>query len=246
MDHSVETKLISLFKLQNIESEIDRLRTYRGELPMEVQDLEDEVAGMETRLERQNEEIGQIKRLIAEKEAGLKEAQKHKERFETQIMGVKNSREFDALSKEIEIQSLEIQIADKKIKEFKHQLDARALDLQNLTEQLEGRRNDLELKRTELGSIIAETEEEEKNLHKEVEKATKKIETRLLSAYQRIRGNARNGLAVVSVQRDACGGCFNHIPPQRQMDIRLRKKITVCEHCGRILVDADMEAMVAS
>ena len=119
------------------------------------------------------------------------------------------------------------------------------MDLQNLTEQLEGRRNDLEVKRTELGSIIAETEEEERNLHKEVEKATKKIETRLLSAYQRIRGNARNGLAVVSVQRDACGGCFNHIPPQRQMDIRLRKKITVCEHCGRILVDADMEALVA-
>ena len=246
MDHSVETKLVNLFKLQNIESEIDRLRTYRGELPMEVQDLEDEVSGMETRLERQNEEIGQIKRLIAEKEAGLKEAQNQKTRYETQIMGVKNSREFDALSKEIEIQSLEIQIAEKKIKEFKHQLDARALDLQNLTEQLEGRRNDLELKRTELGSIIAETEEEEKNLHKEVEKATKKIETRLLSAYQRIRGNARNGLAVVSVQRDACGGCFNHIPPQRQMDIRLRKKITVCEHCGRILVDADMEALVAS
>ncbi|MFM7587694.1 MAG: zinc ribbon domain-containing protein, partial [Bacteroidota bacterium] len=189
MDHSVETKLISLFKLQNIESEIDRLRTYRGELPMEVQDLEDEVAGMETRLERQNEEIGQIKRLIAEKEAGLEEARKHKERFEAQIMGVKNSREFDALSKEIERQSLEIQIAEKKIKEFKLQLDARALDLQNLTEQLEARRNDLELKRTELGSIIAETEEEEKNLHKEVEKATKKIETRLHSAYQRIRGN---------------------------------------------------------
>jgi predicted nucleic acid-binding Zn-ribbon protein len=246
MDHSVETKLVNLFKLQNIESEIDRLRTYRGELPMEVQDLEDEVAGMETRLERQNEEIGQIKRLIAEKEAGLKEAQNQKTRYETQIMGVKNSREFDALSKEIEIQSLETQIAEKKIKEFKHQLDARALDLQNLTEQLEGCRNDLELKRTELGSIIAETEEEEKNLHKEVEKATKKIETRLLSAYQRIRGNARNGLAVVSVQRDACGGCFNHIPPQRQMDIRLRKKITVCEHCGRILVDADMEAILAS
>ncbi len=246
MDHSVENKLANLFKLQNIESEIDRLRTYRGELPMEVQDLEDEVAGMETRLERQNEEIGQIKRLIAEKEAGLKDADQYKIRYETQIMGVKNSREFDALSKEIEIQSLEIQIAEKKIKEFKHQLDARALDLQNLTEQLEGRRNDLEVKRTELGSIIAETEEEERNLHKEVEKATKKIETRLLSAYQRIRGNARNGLAVVSVQRDACGGCFNHIPPQRQMDIRLRKKITVCEHCGRILVDADMEALVAS
>jgi len=246
MDHSVETKLINLFKLQNIESEIDRLRTYRGELPMEVQDLEDEVAGMETRLERQNEEIEQIKQLIEEKKAGLEEAKKHKNRYETQIMGVKNSREFDALGKEIEIQSLEIQIVEKKIKEFEHQVDARALDLQNLTQQLDGRRNDLELKRTELGSIIAETEEEEKNLHKEAEKATKKIETRLLSAYQRIRRNARNGLAVVSVQRDACGGCFNHIPPQRQMDIRLRKKITVCEHCGRILVDADMEALVAS
>ncbi|MBM3936120.1 MAG: hypothetical protein FJ343_03105 [Sphingomonadales bacterium] len=246
MDHSVENKLVNLFKLQHLESEIDRLRTYRGELPMEVQDLEDEVVGMETRLERQNEEIGQIKRLIAEKEAGLKVAQQHKTRYETQIMGVKNSREFDALSKEIEIQSLEIQIAEKKIKEFKHQLEARTVDLQNLMEQLEGRRNDLGLKRTELGSIIAETEEEEKNLNKEVEKATKKIETRLLSSYQRIRGNARNGLAVVSVQRDACGGCFNHIPPQRQMDIRLRKKITVCEHCGRILVDADMEALVAS
>lgn len=246
MDHSVENKLVNLFKLQHLESEIDRLRTYRGELPMEVQDLEDEVVGMETRLERQNEEIGQIKRLIAEKEAGLKVAQQHKTRYETQIMGVKNSREFDALSKEIEIQSLEIQIAEKKIKEFKHQLEARTVDLQNLMEQLEGRRNDLGLKRTELGSIIAETEEEEKNLNKEVEKAAKKIETRLLSSYQRIRGNARNGLAVVSVQRDACGGCFNHIPPQRQMDIRLRKKITVCEHCGRILVDADMEALVAS
>lgn len=213
---------------------------------MEVQDLEDEVAGMEIRLDRQNDEIGQIKRLIAEKEAGLKEAQQHKTRFETQIMGVKNSREFDALTKEIEIQSLEIQIAEKKIKEFKFQLDSRAADLQNLTEQLEGRRNDLILKRAELGGIIAETEEEEKNLNKEVEKATKKIEARLLSAYQRIRGNARNGLAVVSVQRDACGGCFNHIPPQRQMDIRLRKKITICEHCGRILVDSDMESLVAS
>jgi len=246
MDHSVENKLVNLFKLQHLESEIDRLRTYRGELPMEVQDLEDEVVGMETRLERQNEEIGQIKRLIAEKEAGLKVALQHKTRYENQIMGVKNSREFDALSKEIEIQSLEIQIAEKKIKEFKHQLEARTVDLQNLMEQLEGRRNDLGLKRTELGSIIAETEEEEKNLNKEVEKATKKIEARLLSSYQRIRGNARNGLAVVSVQRDACGGCFNHIPPQRQMDIRLRKKITVCEHCGRILVDADMEALVAS
>ena len=237
MDHSVEIKLVSLFKLQQIESEIDRLRTYRGELPMEVRDLEDELAGMETRLERQNEELSQIKRLIAEKEAGLKEAQMHKGKYEEQLKGIRNSREFDALSKEIEIQSLEIQIAEKKIKELSAQKEMRSTEILSLTEQLGERRNDLDKKRTELDGIVAETEEEEKQLIKEAEKASKKIEARLLGAYQRIRGNARNGLAVVSVQRDACGGCFNHIPPQLQMDIRLRKKITVCEHCGRILVD---------
>ena len=237
MDHSVEIKLVSLFKLQQIESEIDRLRTYRGELPMEVRDLEDELAGMETRLERQNEELSQIKRLIAEKEAGLKEAQMHKGKYEEQLKGIRNSREFDALSKEIEIQSLEIQIAEKKIKELSAQKEMRSTEILTLTEQLGERRNDLDKKRTELDGIVAETEEEEKQLIKEAEKASKKIEARLLGAYQRIRGNARNGLAVVSVQRDACGGCFNHIPPQLQMDIRLRKKITVCEHCGRILVD---------
>jgi len=246
MDHSVEIKLVSLFKLQQIESEIDRLRTYRGELPMEVRDLEDELAGMETRLERQNEELSQIKRLIAEKEAGLKEAQMHKGKYEEQLKGIRNSREFDALSKEIEIQSLEIQIAEKKIKELSVQKEMRSTEILTLTEQLGDRRHDLDKKRTELDGIVAETEEAEQKLTKEAEKASKKIETRLLGAYQRIRGNARNGLAVVSVQRDACGGCFNHIPPQVQMDIRLRKKITVCEHCGRILVDSDMEAMIAN
>jgi Zn-ribbon protein, possibly nucleic acid-binding len=246
MDHSVEIKLVSLFKLQQIESEIDRLRTYRGELPMEVRDLEDELAGMETRLERQNEELSQIKRLIAEKEAGLKEAQIHKGKYEEQLKGIRNSREFDALSKEIEIQSLEIQIAEKKIKELSAQKELRSTEILSLTEQLGERRNDLDKKRTELDGIVAETEEEEKQLIKEAEKASKKIEARLLGAYHRIRGNARNGLAVVSVQRDACGGCFNHIPPQLQMDIRLRKKITVCEHCGRILVDSDMETMMAN
>jgi len=246
MDHSVEIKLVSLFKLQQIESEIDRLRTYRGELPMEVRDLEDELAGMETRLERQNEELSQLKRLIAEKEAGLKEAQIHKGKYEEQLKGIRNSREFDALSKEIEIQSLEIQIAEKKIKELSAQKELRSTEILSLTEQLGERRNDLDKKRTELDGIVAETEEEEKQLIKEAEKASKKIEARLLGAYHRIRGNARNGLAVVSVQRDACGGCFNHIPPQLQMDIRLRKKITVCEHCGRILVDSDMETMMAN
>jgi predicted nucleic acid-binding Zn-ribbon protein len=170
----------------------------------------------------------------------------HKGKYEEQLKGIRNSREFDALSKEIEIQSLEIQIAEKKIKELSVQKEMRSTEILTLTEQLGDRRHDLDKKRTELDGIVAETEEEEKQLTKEAEKASKKIETRLLGAYQRIRGNARNGLAVVSVQRDACGGCFNHIPPQVQMDIRLRKKITVCEHCGRILVDSDMEAMIAN
>jgi len=159
MDHSVEIKLVSLFKLQQIESEIDRLRTYRGELPMEVRDLEDELAGMETRLERQNEELSQIKRLIAEKEAGLKEAQMHKGKYEEQLKGIRNSREFDALSKEIEIQSLEIQIAEKKIKELSAQKEMRSTEILTLTEQLGERRNDLDKKRTELDGIVAETEE---------------------------------------------------------------------------------------
>ncbi|MFN3530675.1 MAG: zinc ribbon domain-containing protein [Bacteroidia bacterium] len=245
MESTIEQKLRSLHQLQQIDSKIDELRTLRGELPMEVNDLEDEIAGLETRLEKYNEDIGGLKKLIAEKQAFIKDANALKAKYEQQLMGVKNSREYDALSKEVEIQGLEIQIAEKKIREFNNQIDLRSQELQALSDELAGRKKDLDNKKGELNSIIAETEKEEADLLASSEKARAHIEERLLVAYTRIRKNARNGLAVVTVQRDACGGCFNQIPPQRQMDIRTRKKIAICEHCGRILVDADIEAIEA-
>lgn len=245
MESTIEQKLRSLYQLQQIDSKIDQLRTLRGELPMEVKDLEDEIAGLETRLEKFNEDLVGLKKLIAEKQAFIKDANALKAKYEQQLMGVKNSREYDALSKEVEIQGLEIQIAEKKIREFNVQIDQRSQELQRLSDELAGRKKDLDNKKSELNSIIAETEKEEQDLLSSSEKARKNIEDRLLTAYTRIRSNSRNGLAVVTVQRDACGGCFNQIPPQRQMDIRTRKRIAICEHCGRILVDADINAVEA-
>lgn len=245
MESTIEQKLRSLYQLQQIDSKIDQLRTLRGELPMEVKDLEDEIAGLETRLEKFNEDLVGLKKLIAEKQAFIKDANALKAKYEQQLMGVKNSREYDALSKEVEIQGLEIQIAEKKIREFNVQIDQRSQELQRLSDELAGRKKDLDNKKSELNSIVAETEKEEEELINSSEKARKNIEDRLLVAYTRIRKNSLNGLAVVTVQRDACGGCFNQIPPQRQMDIRTRKRIAVCEHCGRILVDADINAVEA-
>jgi predicted nucleic acid-binding Zn-ribbon protein len=245
MESTIEQKLRSLYQLQQIDSKIDQLRTLRGELPMEVKDLEDEIAGLETRLEKFNEDLVGLKKLIAEKQAFIKDANALKAKYEQQLMGVKNSREYDALSKEVEIQGLEIQIAEKKIREFNVQIDQRSQELQRLSDEMAGRKKDLDNKKSELNSIIAETEKEEQDLLSSSEKARKNIEDRLLTAYTRIRSNSRNGLAVVTVQRDACGGCFNQIPPQRQMDIRTRKRIAICEHCGRILVDADINAVEA-
>ena len=245
MESTIEQKLRSLYQLQQIDSKIDQLRTLRGELPMEVKDLEDEIAGLETRLEKFNEDLVGLKKLIAEKQAFIKDANALKTKYEQQLMGVKNSREYDALSKEVEIQGLEIQIAEKKIREFNVQIDQRSQELQRLSDELAGRKKDLDNKKSELNSIVAETEKEEQDLINSSEKARQNIEDRLLTAYTRIRKNSRNGLAVVTVQRDACGGCFNQIPPQRQMDIRTRKRIAVCEHCGRILVDADINAVEA-
>jgi len=245
MESTIEQKLRSLYQLQQIDSKIDQLRTLRGELPMEVKDLEDEIEGLETRLEKFNEDLVGLKKLIAEKQAFIKDALALKAKYEQQLMGVKNSREYDALSKEVEIQGLEIQIAEKKIREFNAQIDGRSQELQRFSDELAGRKKDLDNKKSELSDIVAETEKEEQELLAASEKARKNIEDRLLTAYTRIRKNARNGLAVVTVQRDACGGCFNQIPPQRQMDIRTRKRIAICEHCGRILVDADIEAVVA-
>jgi predicted nucleic acid-binding Zn-ribbon protein len=245
MESTIEQKLRSLYQLQQIDSKIDQLRTLRGELPMEVKDLEDEIEGLETRLEKFNEDLVGLKKLIAEKQAFIKDAQALKAKYEQQLMGVKNSREYDALSKEVEIQGLEIQIAEKKIREFNAQIDSRSQELQRFSDELAGRKKDLDNKKAELSDIVAETEKEEQELMAASEKARTGIEDRLLTAYTRIRKNSRNGLAVVTVQRDACGGCFNQIPPQRQMDIRTRKRIAICEHCGRILVDADIEAVVA-
>jgi predicted nucleic acid-binding Zn-ribbon protein len=245
MESTIEQKLRSLYQLQQIDSKIDQLRTLRGELPMEVKDLEDEIAGLETRLEKFNEDLVGLKKLIAEKQAFIKDANALKAKYEQQLMGVKNSREYDALSKEVEIQGLEIQIAEKKIREFNVQIDQRSQELQRLSDEMAGRKKDLDNKKSELNSIVAETEKEEQELINASEKARQNIEERLLVAYTRIRKNSRNGLAVVTVQRDACGGCFNQIPPQRQMDIRTRKRIAVCEHCGRILVDAEIDTVMA-
>ena len=245
MESTIEQKLRSLYQLQQIDSKIDQLRTLRGELPMEVKDLEDEIEGLETRLEKFNEDLVGLKKLIAEKQAFIKDAQALKVKYEQQLMGVKNSREYDALSKEVEIQGLEIQIAEKKIREINAQIDSRSQELQRFSDELAGRKKDLDNKKGELNDIVAETEKEEQELIASSDKARKNIEDRLLTAYTRIRKNARNGLAVVTVQRDACGGCFNQIPPQRQMDIRTRKRIAICEHCGRILVDADIDAVTA-
>lgn len=245
MESTIEQKLRSLYLLQQIDTKIDQLRTLRGELPMEVNDLEDEIIGLETRLEKYNEDLNALKKLIGEKQAFIKDANALKTKYEQQLMGVKNSREYDALSKEVEIQGLEIQIAEKKIREFNVQIEQRSSELQRLSDELAGRKKDLDNKKTELNGIIAETEKEEQDLLVNSKKAEKHIEERLLTAYHRIRGSSRNGLAVVTVQRDACGGCFNQIPPQRQMDIRTRKKIAICEHCGRVLVDSEINTVEA-
>jgi predicted nucleic acid-binding Zn-ribbon protein len=245
MESTIEQKLRSLYLLQQIDTKIDQLRTLRGELPMEVNDLEDEIIGLETRLEKYNEDLNALKKLIGEKQAFIKDANALKTKYEQQLMGVKNSREYDALSKEVEIQGLEIQIAEKKIREFNVQIEQRSSELQRLSDELAGRKKDLDNKKTELNGIIAETEKEEQDLIVNSKKAEKHIEERLLTAYHRIRSSSRNGLAVVTVQRDACGGCFNQIPPQRQMDIRTRKKIAICEHCGRVLVDSEINTVEA-
>lgn len=245
METTVEQKLRALFELQKIDTRIDGIRKMRGELPMEVKDLEDDIIGLQTRLEKFNEDINGLKKLVSDKQAFIKDAVALKAKYEQQLLSVKNSREYDALSKEIEIQGLEVQIAEKKIREYNVQIEQRSADLQLVSEELNGRQKDLAAKKAELDDIIAETEKDEQELMVRSAAAAEHIEERLLVAYRRIRKNARNGLAVVTVQRDACGGCYNQIPPQRQMDIRTRKKIAICEHCGRILVDAEIDMIEA-
>jgi len=241
IEFSTEEKLQALFQLQLIDSEIDRIRIVRGELPMEVNDLEDEIAGLQTRIGNYTEEVESMQTQIAAKKQSIKDSNTAIKKYESQQMNVKNNREFDSLNKEIEFQQLEIQLSEKRIKEYTGDLAAKTVILEDSTQKLNERLEDLKNKKDELDNIIAETRKEEEQLQKFSEQAHEMIDERLASAYERIRSNARNGLAVVTIQRDACGGCFNKIPPQRQLDIRQHKKVIVCEHCGRILVDHDIE-----
>ncbi|MBU3677449.1 MAG: hypothetical protein FGM54_09785 [Chitinophagaceae bacterium] len=239
-EFSVQEKLVSICTLQKIDSKIDEINRLRGELPMEVKDLEDEIAGKQTRINAINREIDTIDQDILSKKNLQAEAKELLKRYEKQQSNVKNSREFEALNKEIELQELEIKACDKKIKdanaEKEEQINARSV----IEKQVADKQELLKIKSAELAKIAEETAKEEAELMAQRDKAEDAVEARLLAAYKRIRQNFRNGLAVVAVERDSCGGCFNVIPPQRQSDIRLRKKMIVCEHCGRILVDSEL------
>lgn len=239
-DIAIEDKLRALYQLQRIDSSIDKIKIVRGELPLEVNDLEDEVAGLDTRITNLSEELLNLETQINEKKNAIKDAQALIKKYETQQDKVRNNREFDSLSKEIEFQNLDIQLSEKRIKEYKIAIDSKKEIFETATTRYNERKSDLDHKRSELKDIIAETEKEEKDLTEKSAKAEKHIETRLLSAYKRIRSNTKNGLAVVTLNRDACGGCFNKIPPQTQLDIKTHKKIIVCEHCGRVLVDGEI------
>ena len=239
-DLSVEEKLKTLYQLQTTLSSIDEKRAMRGELPLEVQDLEDEIAGLDTRIEKIQNEIRDYQSAITMKKGEINEAQSYVDRYQKQLDEVKNNREYDTLTKEIEFQSLEIQLCEKKIKEALIRIDERNHDLEQAAALKEDRLVALADKKSELDEIMQETREEEEKLKAKAKEYETKIEDRLLTSFKRIRKNARNGLGIVYVQRDACGGCFNKIPPQRQLDIKMHKKVIVCEYCGRILVDPEL------
>ena len=239
-DMSVEQKLKNLYSLQTKLSEIDEIKTLRGELPLEVQDLEDEIEGLSHRLHKYEEEIEHIKGDIAHKQESIKEAQAMMTRYQSQLDDVRNNREYDNLSKEIEFQSLEIELLRKKINDAERLINLKTGDLEKGRAALESRQQDLDQKKAELDEIVADTKADEEKLREKAKAIETTIEPRLLTAFKRIRQSSRNGLGIVYVQRDACGGCFNKIPPQRQLDIRMRKKIIVCEYCGRIMIDPEL------
>lgn len=239
-DLSVEEKLKTLYQLQKTLSAIDNKRMLRGELPLEVQDLEDEIEGLNTRIEKIKTEIDEFSTAISRKKADIIEAQASVERYKTQLDNVKNNREYDTLSKEIEFQTLEIELCNKKIREANVMIDERNADLEKVKELIADRRLALEEKKSELTEIMNETRAEEEELKEKAASYEMRIEPRLLTSFKRIRKNVRNGLGIVYVERDSCGGCFNKIPPQRQLDIKMHKKIIVCEYCGRILIDPEL------
>ena len=239
-DMPVEERLKTLYQLQSALSMIDEKRTLRGELPQEVDDLEDEIEGLNTRVQRIQADIDEFQSAITQKKGEIADAEASVARYKSQLDEVKNNREYDTLSKEIEFQTLEIELCNKKIREAQARIAEKAEELEKNKALIDERNNDLEIKKGELDEIMTETRAEEEKLKEKALELEGKIDTRLLTSFKRIRKNARNGLGIVYVQRDACGGCFNKIPPQRQLDIKMHKKIIVCEYCGRILIDPEL------
>lgn len=238
---STEERLVALYKLQTILSEIDRIRTIRGELPMEVKDLEDHIEGLNTRLANIKGEIDSIKKATADENNKIADSKAKIEKYDEQIKTVRNNKEYDILSKEIEFQQLEVQLGEKRLGEYARTLDAKKRDLDTTKELIADANHILDTKKAELEEIVSETKNEEESLREEAKKVEDNFDDeRLKNAFKRIRKNARNGLGIVTIQRDACGGCFNRIPPQRQAEIRMHKKVIVCEYCGRILIDPDL------
>ena len=236
----VEERLKNLYQLQTILTEIDRIRTLRGELPLEVEDLEDTIEGLKTRIGKTETEIADLRSKIAEYRGKIETANSQLTTYKEQMDNVRNNREYDLLNKEIEFQTLEVELCNKRIREAQTQEQAKSEALAKSKEDLEGRLQDLELKKNELDEIVAETKADEEKLREKAKNLEVLIEPRLLQGFKRIRKNCRNGLGIVYVQRDACGGCFAKIPPQRQLDVRMRKKVIVCEYCGRILIDPEL------
>ena len=238
---SVEARLKALYQLQTLLSEIDKIKTLRGELPLEVQDLEDEIEGLKTRIEKAQSDIEALDNAIKEKEHAIGENEAMIARYKSQLDNVRNNREYDTLNKEIEFTGLEIELCEKKIREAGQSIAQKQDEISRSSVLLVEREKDLDVKRTELEEIVAETKAEEESLREKAKNLEASFDdSRLLTAFKRIRKNSRNGLGIVYVERDACGGCFNKIPPQRQLDIRMRKKIIVCEYCGRIMIDPEL------
>lgn len=240
MEQTVEQKLKSLWALQSVHTKIDKIRQVRGELPIEVADLEDEIAGLETRLEKIRTELDELEDSIVNRKNMIKDAQAAIKKYESQLNDVKNNREYDAITKEIEIQGLEIQVCEKRIKEYEFEIRSKTELYDETQKNADYNKEELENKKKELENITSETQKEEDSLLKKVKTAEKKNEERLLKVYSKLRSSFRNGLAVVSIERESCSGCHNKIPAQLQSEIRQRKKIIICEHCGRILVDEEI------
>ncbi|MBD1433297.1 hypothetical protein H8B06_10700 [Sphingobacterium sp. DN00404] len=237
MEQSVEQKLKALWTLQSIHTKVDKIRQVRGELPIEVADLEDEIAGLDTRIEKIRTDLDDLEDSIVNRRNMIKDAQAAIKKYEGQLNEVKNNREYDAISKEIEIQGLEIQVCEKRIREAEFEIKNKTELYESTQKSLEYSKGESDVKKQELETITGETQKEEDALLDKAAKAEKNIEDRLLKVYNKLRGTFRNGLAVVSIERDSCSGCYNKIPPQLQSEIRQRKKIIICEHCGRIIVD---------